>query len=109
MADEGSSLFCDEDETCEKNVSESDEDGEEYVSAPIGEITMFLCWPFPCFGAFASDKLACCELSHPRFLRPAYCETVPFEFALFVTVSLFVVFTFQTSLAQSGDGFGTDF
>ena len=42
MADEGSSLFCDEDETCEKNVSESDEDGEEYVSAPIGEITMFL-------------------------------------------------------------------
>lgn len=37
MADEGGSLFCDEDETCEKNVSESDEDTEEYVSAPIGE------------------------------------------------------------------------
>lgn len=38
MADEGSSLFCDEDESCEKNISESDEDGEEYVSAPIGKI-----------------------------------------------------------------------
>lgn len=36
MADDGSSLFCDDDETCEKNVSESEDDGETYVSAPIG-------------------------------------------------------------------------
>ena len=35
MADD-SSLFCDDDETCEKNVSESEDDGETYVSAPIG-------------------------------------------------------------------------
>ena len=36
MADDGSSLFCGDDETCEKNVSESEDDGETYVSAPIG-------------------------------------------------------------------------
>ncbi|KAJ7392988.1 hypothetical protein OS493_008234 [Desmophyllum pertusum] len=38
MADEGSSLFCDDDETCEKNISESEEDCEEYVSAPIDKL-----------------------------------------------------------------------
>jgi len=36
MADSDRSLFCDDDETCEKNVSESEDDGETYVSAPIG-------------------------------------------------------------------------
>lgn len=36
MADDSSSLFCDDDETCVKNVSESEDDGETYVSAPIG-------------------------------------------------------------------------
>ena len=36
MADDGNSLFCDDDETCEKNISESEDDGETYVSAPIG-------------------------------------------------------------------------
>lgn len=38
MADDGSSLFCDDDETCEKNVSESEDDCETYVSAPIDKL-----------------------------------------------------------------------
>lgn len=42
MAEEGSSLFCDDDKSCEKHPNETDEDGEKYVSAPIGMITVVL-------------------------------------------------------------------
>lgn len=42
MAEEGSSLFCDDDKSCEKHPNETDEDGEKYISAPIGMITLVL-------------------------------------------------------------------
>lgn len=38
MAEEGSSLFCDDDKSCEKHPNETDEDGEKYVSAPIDKL-----------------------------------------------------------------------
>ena len=41
MAEDGECLSYDEEETCEKN-SESDEDSEKYVSAPIGEAVAVL-------------------------------------------------------------------
>ena len=40
MVDEGKARLFGEDETCEKNVSESEDDSEEYISAPIGKITV---------------------------------------------------------------------
>ena len=42
MAEEGSSLFCDDDKSCEKHPNETDEDGEKYISAPIGMTTAVL-------------------------------------------------------------------
>lgn len=40
MVDEGKTLLQGEDETCEKNISESEDDNEEYVAAPIGKIAI---------------------------------------------------------------------
>lgn len=40
MVDEGKSLLQGEEETCEKNISESEDDNEEYVAAPIGKIAV---------------------------------------------------------------------
>lgn len=70
MADEGSSLFCDEDETCDKNISESDEDGEEYVSAPIGKIVVALSAHFT--NHFEKFVVL---FSHPRFGALLYIFT----------------------------------
>lgn len=38
MVDEGKARLFGEDETCEKNVSESEDDSEEYISAPIDKL-----------------------------------------------------------------------
>ena len=40
MVDEGKTLLQGEEETCEKNISESEDDNEEYVAAPIGKIAV---------------------------------------------------------------------
>ena len=40
MVEEGKTLFSGEEETYEKNVSESEDDSEEYVSAPIGKVVV---------------------------------------------------------------------
>lgn len=61
MADDSSSLFCDDDETCEKNVSESEDDGETYVSAPIGKIRIDFSGSFLSFVRFFSSNLHCCR------------------------------------------------
>lgn len=60
MADDGSSLFCDDDETCEKNVSESEDDGETYVSAPIGKITKAFFPVVLCFERLFPSNMRCC-------------------------------------------------
>lgn len=80
MAEESGSLICDDDETCEKNTSESDEDGEEYVSAPLGNLRialfLFIRWlqPFPLsFFPPAFVALLCCYIVH--FYQPASWET----------------------------------
>lgn len=38
MVDEGKTLLQGEEETCEKNISESEDDNEEYVAAPIDKL-----------------------------------------------------------------------
>lgn len=65
MADEGSSLFYDDDESCEKHLSESEEDGEKYTLAPIGKIVLVLSLVF----VFLSDfcRVICSDDVPPAF------------------------------------------
>ena len=73
MAEESGSLFCDEDETCEKNTSESDEDGEEYVSAPLGNLSIVL------FLFIRSQQPFPLSLFHPRLSPLLCCYIVHFQ------------------------------
>ena len=109
MAEESGSLFCDEDETCEKNTSESDEDGEEYVSAPLGNlrIALFLSirWlqPFPL--SFSHPRLSPCfvvilYISTSRLLeKPFYCTAMC---AFFILKFIYYCFSFADKLGPCG-------
>ena len=109
MAEESGSLFCDEDETCEKNTSESDEDGEEYVSAPLGNlrIALFLSirWLqlFPL--SFSHPRLSPCfvvilYISTSRLLeKPFYCTAMC---AFFNLNFIYSCFSFADKLGPCG-------
>ena len=109
MAEESGSLFCDEDETCEKNTSESDEDGEEYISAPLGNrrIALFLSirWlqPFPL--SFSHPRLSPCfvvilYISTSRLLeKPFYCSAM---YAFFILKFIYYCFSFADKLGPCG-------
>ena len=109
MAEEGSSLFCDDDKSCEKHPNETDEDGEKYISAPIGMITLVLSTVF-FFGRFSlSNSLWCCPTRFHELLcffrlTAKLCITWPFD----VMINFFLLYP-QINLDLLEGGFDTVF
>ena len=67
MAVEGSSLFCDDDKSCEKHPNESDEDDEKYISAPIGMTAIVLSTDVVFLVDFR--RAICVDVVPPAFVR----------------------------------------
>ena len=120
MVDEGKTLLQGEEETCEKNISESEDDNEEYVAAPIGKIAV-VSFIGICFVSRSRPLVSSLKISRrwSIFLHCCYtttCTARRFQEIRAVNArSLMETFksvsfcTFQTNLGPLEDGFATDF